>query len=67
LISSFLGSALAGGLISVLTLLSSALLMLICLTLEQKAGLKVFKDFALPVSMVGAMALAIFYSGLLGR
>ena len=66
LISSFLGSSLAGGLISILTLLSSALLMVICIQLEQKAGLKFFKDFALPVSMVGAMALAIFYTGLLG-
>ena len=66
LISSFLGSALAGGLISILTLFSSAILMVICITLEQKAGLKLFKDFALPLSMIGAMALAIFYSGLLG-
>jgi hypothetical protein len=67
LISSFLGSSLAGGAVSILTLLSSALLMLICMTLEKKAGLKIFKDFALPVSMVGGMALAIFYSGILGR
>lgn len=67
LISSFLGSSLAGGLVSILTLLSSGLLMMICMTLEKKAGVKVFKDFALPVSMVGGMALAIFYSGLLGR
>ena len=66
LISSFLGSALAGGLISILTLFSSALLMVICIALEQKAGIKLFKDFALPLSMIGAMALAIFYSGLLG-
>lgn len=66
LISSFLGSALAGGLVSILTLLSSALLMLICITLEQKAGLKALKDFALPLSMIGAMVLAIFYSGLVG-
>jgi hypothetical protein len=34
--------------------------------LEQKAGIKLFKDFALPLSMVGAMALAIVYAGLLG-
>ncbi len=67
LISSFLGSALAGGMISILTLLSSALLMVICIQLEQKGGLKAFKDFALPLSMVGAMALAILYTGLLGR
>ena len=66
LISSFLGSALAGGLVSVLTLFSSALLMVICLVLEQKAGLKKLKDFALPLSMIGAMALATFYTGLLG-
>lgn len=66
LISSFLGSALAGGLVSILTLLSSALLMFICIMLEQKAGLKALKDFALPLSMIGAMALAILYSGLVG-
>ncbi len=66
LISSFLGSALAGGIVSILTLFSSALLMVFCIMLEQKAGLKIFKDFALPLSMIGAMALAILYSGLLG-
>jgi len=66
LISSFLGSSLAGGLISILTLFSSALLMVICIMLEQKAGLKAFKDFALPLSMIGAMTLAIFYSGIVG-
>ena len=66
LISSFLGSALAGGMVSILTLFSSALLMVVCIMIEQKAGLKVFKDFALPLSMIGAMALAILYSGLLG-
>ena len=66
LISSFLGSALAGGLVSILTLFSSALLMVICITLEKKAGLKLFKDFALPLSMIGAMVLAIVYSGILG-
>jgi hypothetical protein len=66
LISSFLGSALAGGLVSILTLFSSALLMVICITFEKKAGLKLFKDFALPLSMIGAMVLAIVYSGMLG-
>lgn len=66
LISSFLGSSLAGGLVSILTLFSSALLMVICIMLEQKAGLKAFKDFALPLSMIGAMTLAILYSGIVG-
>jgi hypothetical protein len=66
LISSFLGSSLAGGLISILTLFSSALLMVICIMLEQKAGLKAFKDFALPLSMIGAMTLAILYSAIVG-
>lgn len=46
--------------------MSAALLMLLCLALEQKAQIKAFKDFALPVSMVSAMTLAIFYAGLLG-
>lgn len=66
LISSFLGSSLAGGLVSILTLFSSALLMVICIMLEQKAGLKAFKDFALPLSMIGAMTLAILYSAIVG-
>jgi hypothetical protein len=66
LISSFLGSSLAGGLVSILTLFSSALLMFTCIKLEQKAGIRAFKDFALPLSMIGAMALAVLYSGLLG-
>lgn len=66
LISSFLGSALAGGMVSALTLFSSALLMVAFIMLEQKAGLKFFRDFALPLSMIGAMALAILYSNLLG-
>lgn len=66
LISSFLGSALAGGLVSIFTLLTSAVIMVICIQLEQKAGLKIFKDFALPLSMVGAMAMAIVFAGLLG-
>lgn len=67
LISSFLGSALAGGLVSILTLLTSALLMVICLQLEHKAGFSRLKDFALPLSMIGGMAMAILYSGILGR
>jgi hypothetical protein len=66
LISSFLGSALAGGLVSIMTLFTSALFMFACIMLEQKAGLKAFKDFALPLSMIGAMVLAILYSGLVG-
>ncbi len=66
LISSFLGSALAGGLVSIFTLLTSAVIMVICIQLEQKAGLKIFRDFALPLSMVGAMAMAIVFAGLLG-
>lgn len=66
LISSFLGSSLAGGLVSTLTLFSSALLMVICIMLEQKAGLKAFKDFALPLSMIGAMTMAILYSSIAG-
>lgn len=66
LISSFLGSALAGGPVSILTLLSSALIIFICIQLEQKAGIKILKDFALPLSMVGSMILAIFFAGMLG-
>lgn len=66
LISSFLGSALAGGTVSILTLFSSALLMVVCIQVEEKIGVKAFKDFALPLSMIGAMALSILYSGLLG-
>ncbi len=65
MISAFLGMGVSGGLLPVLTLLSSAVLMGVCGLLVKKAGMPWLTDFALPVSMLGAMALAIFYAQLL--
>ncbi len=65
MISAFLGMGVSGGLLPVLTLLSSAALMVVCGLLVKKAGLVWLTDFALPVSMLGAMALAVLYARLL--
>lgn len=65
MISAFLGMGVSGGLLPVLTLLSSAALMVLCGLLVKKAGLVWLTDFALPVSMLGAMALAVLYAQLL--
>ncbi len=62
MISAFLGMGVSGGLLPVLTLLSSAALMVVCGLLVKKAGLVWLTDFALPVSMLGAMALAVLYA-----
>ncbi|MGI6200389.1 MAG: DUF5058 family protein [Christensenellales bacterium] len=66
MISAFLGQALAGGLISILTLLTSAAFMLICALLIKKAKWGWLENFALPISMIGAMAMSIVYTGLIG-
>jgi hypothetical protein len=66
LISAFLGSALGGGLVSILTLLTSALIMGIFGLLIKKAKIGWLESYAMPVSMVGGMASAILYSSLLG-
>jgi len=65
MISAFLGMGVSGGLLPVLTLLSSAALMIVCGLLVKKAGAVWLTDFALPISMLGAMALAVMYAQLL--
>jgi len=62
LISAFLGSALGGGLVSILALLSSAAVMAGFGLLIKKAGLKALENFAMPVSMIAGMAAAALYS-----
>jgi len=62
LISAFLGSSLAGGLISILTLLSSAAVMALFGLLIKKAGMSKLENFAMPVSMISGMTVAALYS-----
>jgi hypothetical protein len=62
LVSSFLGSALTGGLISVVTLIVSALIMATCGLLINKKGFKQLENFAMPISMIGGMLAAVCYA-----
>lgn len=62
LISAFLGSSLGGGLVSILTLLSSAAVMAGFGLLIKKAGLSKLENFAMPVSMLAGMAVAALYT-----
>jgi hypothetical protein len=62
LISAFLDSALGGGLVSILTLLSSAAVMSIFGLLIKKAKLAKLENFAMPVSMISGMAVAAIYT-----
>jgi len=59
MISAFLGMGVSNGIISVLTLISSATIMIVCGLLVKKGGLNWLKNYALPFSMIGAMAIAI--------
>ncbi len=54
------------GLIPVLVMLSSAALMAACGALMKVTGWKFLNDYALPISMVGGMLLAIPYTAWLG-
>lgn len=65
MISAFLGMGVSGGLLSVLTLLSSAAIMAVCGLLVKKLRAKWLENFALPISMLGAMALSIWYANIL--
>lgn len=62
LISAFLGSALAGGFVSILTLLTSAAIMGLFGLLIKKAKLAWLENFAMPVSMISGMAMAAVYT-----
>lgn len=54
------------GLIPVLVMFSAALLMALCGALMAATGWKFLSDYALPISMVGGMLLAIPYTAWLG-
>lgn len=64
LISVFIGPAVTGGGIELVTLLSGAVIMLGCTALIKKFDLQWLKDFSLSISMVGAMAVAVAVNGL---
>lgn len=65
MISAFLGMGISGGLLSVLTLLTSAALMGVCGIFVKKCKAKWLENFALPISMLGAMGLSILYANIL--
>ncbi len=65
MISAFLGMGISGGLLSVLTLLSSAIIMIGCGAIIKKCGAEWLRNYALPFSMIGAMALAILFDAAL--
>ena len=65
MISAFLGMGISDGLLSVLTLLTSAAIMAVCGVFVKVKKIKWLENFALPFSMLGAMALSILYANLL--
>lgn len=72
MISAFLGMVFADirtglkGWIPIFVLLFSSLLMGICGLLIKKCGMKWLENYALPISMVGAMAFAVFLTPIIG-
>ncbi len=62
MISAFLGMGISSGILSVLTLISSAVIMAVCGLLIKRFGAEWLKNYALPFSMIGAMALAILFN-----
>ena len=65
MISAFLGMGISDGLLSILTLLTSAAIMGVCGVLVKVKKVKWLENFALPISMLGAMALSTLYASLL--
>ena len=69
MISAFLGRIFADvttgltGWIPVFVMLSGAVIMLLCGLIRNKTGAKWIEDYALPISMLGAMALALPITG----
>ena len=61
----FLGMGISDGLLSILTLLTSAAIMAVCGVFVKVKKVKWLENFALPISMLGAMALSILYANLL--
>ena len=62
MIAAFLGMGVSGGLVSILTLVSSALIMGVCGLIIKKGGVKWLQNYAIPFSMIGAMGLAILFN-----
>lgn len=65
MISAFLGMGISDGLLSILTLLTSAAIMAVCGVFVKVKKVKWLENFALPISMLGAMTLSILYANLL--
>ena len=65
MISAFLGMGISDGPLSILTLLTSAAIMAVCGVFVKVKKVKWLENFALPISMLGAMALSILYANLL--
>ncbi len=65
MIAAFLGMGISGGPLSVLTLLSSAAIMAVCGLLVKVKKINWLENFALPLSMLGAMGLAVLYANVL--
>ncbi|HKL85887.1 MAG TPA: DUF5058 family protein [Treponemataceae bacterium] len=65
MISAFLGMGVSGGILPVLTLFASAAIMVCIGILIKKMKIRWLEDFAMPLSMLGAMALAIWFAQLL--
>ncbi len=65
MIAAFLGMGVSSGLLSILTLISSAAIMGVCGILVKVKNVKWLENFALPISMLGAMALSILYANVL--
>ena len=65
MISAFLGMGISDGLLSILTLLTSAAIMGVCGVFVKVLKVRWLENFALPISMLGAMGLAILYAELL--
>lgn len=65
MISAFLGMGVSGGVLPIMVLLSSAIIMLVCGALITIGRWRWLENFALPLSMLGAMALAVLYTKIL--
>ena len=66
LASAFGGQLIATGGVTLLTLLTSLALMVLLTLLSRKKGFRWLESFAMSISMVGSMAMAIVYTNLLG-
>lgn len=66
LASAFGGQMIAAGGVTILTLLTSLVLMIALTQLSKLRGMRWLESFAMSVSMVGAMGMAIVYTNLLG-